>query len=63
MDTEVGMIHIFKTLNIDRPSESLSLFGGKFPDKTCIILKDLSIYLIEIISDLQTGVIFDSFEF
>jgi hypothetical protein len=35
MDAEIGTIHIFKSLLLDRPSESLSLFGGKFPEKTC----------------------------
>ena len=33
LDTNTGVIHIFKKLDQEKPSESFSLSGGSFPEK------------------------------
>ncbi len=47
LDTQTGVIHVFKTLDQDKPSESFSLSRGTFPDK----LSKLAIKLIPLSSN------------
>jgi hypothetical protein len=33
LDTQTGVIHIFKSLEQEKPTESLSISNGSFPEK------------------------------
>jgi hypothetical protein len=48
LDTQTGVIHIFKTLNQDKPSESFSISKGTFPEKLSkytILFNEISDYI------------------
>mmetsp|Transcript_15327 Transcript_15327/g.14906 ORF Transcript_15327/g.14906 Transcript_15327/m.14906 type:complete len:100 (+) Transcript_15327:92-391(+) len=52
LDTEVGVMHLFKNVNQPKPSRSLGLSGGSFPEDSK-----------RLISDPTSGQIIPSFEF
>jgi hypothetical protein len=61
LDTSRGVIHLFKSLSQDKPSESFSISNGSFPEKLSKSYSSLN--TLGIVSDPETGKIIDSFEF
>lgn len=68
LDVSSGVIHIFKTLEQDKPSESFSISNGTFPEKlskkhSLFLSRNFYHTIIGLISDPETGKVLDSFEF
>ena len=69
LDTQSGVIHIFRSLKQDKPSESFSISNGTFAEKSSKFtieakspVADHRLY-VGILSDPETGKLLDSFEF